>query len=144
MNKKQPLPCAPNPCESCPYRRDTPPGVWHPEEYRKLATYDRQGGFAMPNLALFLCHHSPELKGDVICRGWLTVHADSNAVRLAWFAGQVTEEQVMAPVDVPLYRSGAEAARAGLKGCKRPSAAARRLIKRMAENRLRREAKEQE
>lgn len=27
-------------CPTCPYVRRTPPGVWHPDEYRRLADFD--------------------------------------------------------------------------------------------------------
>jgi hypothetical protein len=33
-------PPAPKPCESCPYRKDVPSGVWSEGEYRKLPQYD--------------------------------------------------------------------------------------------------------
>lgn len=28
--------CRTEPCETCPYRRDVPSGVWSADEYRKL------------------------------------------------------------------------------------------------------------
>lgn len=41
---------APKPCASCPYRRDVPEGVWHPEEYSKLRAYDGSTGEQSPRL----------------------------------------------------------------------------------------------
>jgi hypothetical protein len=131
-----------SPCTSCPYRKDTPPGVWHEDEYNKLALYD--GHFQVkgsnvsdfelqnvPPLIVFLCHHSPTISRDAVCRGWLTVHSESIAVRLAMMNGQVTPEEVYADVKEELYASGAEAAKAGKKGIKRPSAKAVRLMRKI-------------
>ncbi len=55
-------------CAFCPYRRDVPPGVWHPEEYEKLRGYD---AFTPEQpLAVFMCHSGP----DLACHGWAVVH----------------------------------------------------------------------
>lgn len=45
---------APQPCASCPYRRDVPSGIWAAEEYAKLPAYDADTPFQPPHL--FLCH----------------------------------------------------------------------------------------
>ena len=112
-----------NPCTSCPYRRDTPHGVWDATEYAKLPAYDTDESFAT-----FLCHHSPFRDGETACRGWLTVHADSIAVRLAMCAGKITPEQRDAKVTVPLFRTGLSAATAGMRGVNRPGRRARQMI----------------
>jgi hypothetical protein len=122
-----PLHVAACPCTSCPYRRDTPPGVWHAEEYAKLPLYDTN-----EELATFLCHHSPASGVDTACRGWLTVHCESVAVRLAMLRGTVTPDQVYAEVKEPLYASGAEAAAAGVAGIKTPGREAKKVIKRLS------------
>ena len=55
------------PCKSCPYRRDSKRGLWHPTEFVNLLRNDHQWG------AVFGCHefnkrppaeHRP-------CAGWL-------------------------------------------------------------------------
>lgn len=48
-----PLPAG-NPCGSCPYRRDAPAGLWHPEELSLLTGYDAET-WEQPR-TLFLCH----------------------------------------------------------------------------------------
>jgi hypothetical protein len=119
---------AASPCLSCPYRKDTPAGIWHPDEYAKLRRYDEPKPGELPALAPFMCHHSPFIGQDTYCRGWLSVHADSIAVRLQMIAGNVSPEAVYADVAEPLYASGNEAADAGLKGCRRPGKKAKQVI----------------
>lgn len=120
-----PIACPPTPCNTCPYRRDTPPGIWHPEEYAKLATYD-EGGVAF---APFHCHQENITGVATLCRGWLSCHGfGSIAVRLAVLQGVATPEQVEATCTVPLYGSGREAGEAGMAGVRRPGAKARRAI----------------
>lgn len=50
------------PCSTCPYRRSTPPGIWHPSEYEKLREKDGDMIGAVYN-----CH----LDDGTLCRGWL-------------------------------------------------------------------------
>lgn len=114
-----------SPCTSCPYRRDTPPGVWDRAEYEKLRGYDDRENAAT---GVFLCHHG---KRDAVCRGWLSVHADSLAVRLAVIFGSIPAAALSAVVKAPLYASGAEAADAGVRGLKRPGRKARAVIARL-------------
>jgi len=123
-----PLFAAPRPCNTCPYRRDTPPGVWHPDEYAKLATFDDQHDGSLPNLAVFRCHQQTATNVPTVCRGWLSVHAHTPAIRMAVITGQVTVDQVFAEVDVELYETGAEACAAGMAGVERVSSQASRAI----------------
>lgn len=123
LSPVEPLHVAPRPCVTCPYRRDTPPGIWAPEEYEKLARYDDERV-----LALFLCHQTNATGTPTACRGWLTVHQESVAARLAVLHGRVTDDQRYAEVDVELYVTGTEARDAGLAGVKRPDEAAQRAM----------------
>ena len=115
------------PCESCPYRKDVPRGIWDKSEYEKLRDYD-DGPQGQQSFSAFLCHHSPQIGQDAVCRGWLSVHSESVAVRLMIIKGTVTPEQVYAETPCELYASGNEAADAGIKGIKRPSIKAREAI----------------
>lgn len=126
--------CAKVPCSSCPYRKDTPPGVWAAEEYQKLTAFSPADG-QVPALGIFLCHQTNATGVETICRGWLSVERDSVAVRLALIRGQVTVGQVEAAVGVPLYPDGATAARVGLGGVKRPGLPARRMSARLLKKR---------
>ena len=81
---------AASPCTSCPYRKDTPSGIWHPTEYEKLRQYDDP----QTSFAVFLCHYSLDSNRDTACRGWLSVACESVAVRLAVLRGTFTVEQV--------------------------------------------------
>jgi len=125
------LHCAPRPCLTCPYRTDTPAGIWARSEYIKLPDYDGTPGA----LSTFHCHQEHVTGVPTACRGWLTVHADGIAVRLAIARGEVTPEQRDAPVDVDLYATGEAAARAGLADVESPSdaavTAARKLARRL-------------
>lgn len=143
MTQRQPLDCAPAPCGSCPYRRDTPPGVWDASEYEKLRHFgfDPEAGIP-PTIAVFLCHQTHLLGRETVCRGWLTVEQDSPAVRLALSRGEVTAAQVYAPALVPLYATGDEAADAGLAAVERPPLAARRLATRLHRKGVGRQASE--
>lgn len=131
-----PLHVAPRPCNTCPYRCDTPPGVWHPDEYEKLARYDDQPDGQLPALATFHCHQENATGDPTVCRGWLSVHAESPAVRLAIIDGKVTVDQVYAEADVDLYESGAEAQAAGIAAVAAPGGdavdAIRKLVRRGA------------
>lgn len=127
---------APRPCPSCPYRRDVPSGVWAPEEYAKLPAYDRPTG-EQPT-GVFLCHQTGRGDRARVCAGWAGCHDTGNllALRFAGPAGTMTPEAVAATLDyltaVPLFRSGAEAARHGLAEIDRPGARAARTMAKVA------------
>lgn len=114
------------------------------DEYEKLRLYDepefdrdRPQDWQLPTLAVFLCHHSLTQAADTLCRGWLSVHSDSVAVRLAVADRAVTWEQVDAPVTVELYANGNEAANAGEATVEHQSAEAVRAISRLVRQRER-------
>lgn len=134
------------PCPTCPYRRDTPVGIWHAEEYHKLATYDEPDYMELrerflagepvvqpdPPLSLFLCHHSTMGRSEtLLCRGWLTVARESIAVRIGLMQGKISLEQADAPVRAALYGSGSEARDAGLAGIENPPEATLAAIERL-------------
>jgi hypothetical protein len=122
----------PAPCSTCPFRRDTPPGIWAPEEYQKLPDYD-QGGMAF---APFHCHQENVTGVPTLCRGFVScLQFDSIAVRLLVSREVLTVEQVEAPCPVPLYGSGREACDAGMAGVKKPDQRAVRAITKL-ESRL--------
>ena len=124
----KPLTVLPEPCSSCPYRRDTPPGVWDRTEYEKLRRFDE--GAENPDFATFLCHHTTA-DNEICCRGWLAVHRESVAVRLTMLKGATTPDQVYADVKTPLYATGNEAADAGIAGIEEPSLEARKTIQKV-------------
>lgn len=114
---------APNPCSSCPYVRSTPPGVWDPTEYVKLAGYDADPCL----LPVFRCHETRG--GDpAVCKGWLVVHRDSVSVRLGILTGQLSASDRPHEPDPTLYESGTEACIEGMRGVKRPSRKAREVV----------------
>lgn len=129
---KPKLACAPNPCPSCPYRKDTPSGVWSEEEYNKLPGYDNP----MEYPGLFLCHHSTTADKDMVCRGWLEVHHENIGVRIAMLT-KIEMDNYKIPTKVKLFKSGAEACEFGLKNVNKPSAAARKMIDKLREARER-------
>lgn len=119
---------APRPCNTCPYATATPPGTWHPDEYEKLPRYDTN-----VSLATFLCHQSAATGVSTACRGWLSVHRESAAARLAVASGKITNAERYAPDVVPLYTSGQEARDAGLAGVANPGPRARQAIDRLVQ-----------
>lgn len=125
MSKELHVPA--EPCASCPYRKDVPHGIWHPTEYAKLRTYD-DGFQEIPALGVFLCHASNFKDRDSVCRGWLSVHCDSVAVRLGVITGQIPPEAPFAKVKAKLFKTGKAAADAGMRAINRPGKAARKMI----------------
>lgn len=119
---------APRPCESCPYRRDAPSGLWAAREYEKLLEYDHDT--ALQPTALFMCHQNSA--GDDrarVCAGWVGCHgAELLALRLAGVLGEMTDSELRSALDyrspVPLFTSGAAAAAHGMKDIENPDDAA--------------------
>lgn len=116
------------PCTTCPYRKDCPAGVWHISEYQKLPAYDDD---RQESVAVFLCHLTNNDEETVVCRGWLTVAAESVAARLGVLRGNFTDEERYAPPPVELYATGLEAAEAGIEGLVDPSPRTKRTIERL-------------
>ena len=126
---------APRPCGSCPYRRDVPSGVWHPDEYAKLPGYDADTPY-QPS-ALFLCHQQT----GRVCAGWAGCHdmPHSLAVRVAAGKGRLTGDELDALLGyrspVELFDSGAEAAAHGLAAVACPDGPARKAINKLSRKR---------
>jgi len=120
-------PPAPRPCRSCPYRKDVPSGVWSADEYTKLPRYD--GDTAYQDPTVFQCHQ----QDGRLCAGWVGCHdmIESLGLRFAILAGDIRSEDVDAildyETDVPLFETGAAAARHGLARIKDPDISARKL-----------------
>ena len=121
------------PCRSCPYRQDCPSGVWDAAEYDKLPRYDN-GHPEQQYGGVFLCHQPAE-RGEAVCRGWLSVHREDVAVRLALMNESVTRDDADAEVKTPLFASGAEAAAHGMREVKRPSVEAQLMGRRIERKR---------
>lgn len=101
---------APRPCESCPYRRDVPSGVWSADEYEKLREYDGQG-FEQP-LSVFQCHQNERSDDRArLCAGWVACHGqDLIGLRIAVARGRMDPKVLEYTTDVPVFASGTEAA----------------------------------
>jgi hypothetical protein len=125
------LTCARSPCSSCPYRRDVPSGVWAANEYEKLAEYDEI--MPLQPQARFDCHQ----RDGKLCAGWVATHGAMNLLALRLAAARMFVNLRVDPdvfeyqTDVPVFRSGREAMKHGLKGIARPSRAARELVQRL-------------
>ncbi|MFD5696530.1 DUF6283 family protein [Streptomyces lasiicapitis] len=111
-------PPAPRPCESCPYRRDVPPGIWSHEEYEKLRRYDAPTP-DQPS-ALFQCHQTDAHDAARrICAGWAGCHDSAHllALRMGVLDGRIEASTYRAAIEyvspVPLFSSGSEAAAHG-------------------------------
>jgi hypothetical protein len=101
---------APNPCASCPYRRDVPSGLWDPAEYAKLPAYDAATG-DQPWYA-FGCHRDD----GRVCAGWLGHRRpqDLLAVRIGVISNVYPATIMNYRTDVPLFGTGAEACAHGV------------------------------
>jgi hypothetical protein len=121
-------PPAPNPCGSCPYRKDVPSGLWHPAEYLKLPEYEKETGEQPPTV--FLCHQ----QDGRACAGWVATHdmVECLGLRIASAVGTIADEDLDAFLDyetqTPLWPSGEAAARHGLKDVRSPSKEAQKAI----------------
>lgn len=117
------------PCGSCPYRKDAPAGLWHPEEYSQLPKYDLET-FDQPH-AVFFCHQQT----GHVCAGWAGCHDMDEAIALRLPFHGLTEEGVDATrtyvSPVPLFESGAEAALHGLSGLDSPDRKAQVMNRRL-------------
>lgn len=118
----------PRPCASCPYRRNAPSGVWHPEEYAKLPRYD--GDTASQPPQVFMCHQGD----DHVCSGWLG-HRDPwdlLAVRIGVLGGSLDASCAEYTTTVPLFGSGVEAAAHGLLDVHEPTDRAQGVMRKVA------------
>lgn len=129
---------ASRPCGSCPYRRDVPSGIWHPDEYAKLPRFDADTPH-QPS-GVFLCHQ----QDGRVCAGWAGCHDmdRSLGVRIAAADGRLTGDELDAVLDyvspVPLFESGTVAAAHGLAELEAPGVAAQRVMNKVAQRRTRR------
>jgi Family of unknown function (DUF6283) len=124
---------APNPCGTCPYRRDVPSGVWDESEYAKLARYDGET-WEQPH-GLFQCHQqSAHDTQSRVCAGWVACHDvdELMALRLAQAFGSMDASELEATMNystsVPVFGSGADAAAHGMRDSLNPSAKAARAM----------------
>ncbi|MEM6107450.1 DUF6283 family protein [Mycobacterium sp. 050272] len=131
---------APQPCASCPYRRDVPSGIWAAEEYAKLPAYDADTPFQPPHL--FLCHQtSADDPRARVCAGWVGCHgSDLLALRLAAARGiidgaELDVNRTTTTTSVPLFTSGAAAADHGLRDIDTPGIKACEIMNKIAERR---------
>jgi len=114
--------CArPNPCPTCPYRRNVPSGIWDATEYAKLAYYDGDTWEQAPGY--FACHQDD----GSVCSGWLGHRdpADLLAVRIGVATEALDPSVLDYHTDVPLFATGAEAAAHGMTDYETPGTAAR-------------------
>ncbi|QFG10349.1 DUF6283 family protein [Mycobacterium phage DyoEdafos] len=131
---------APNPCGSCPYRRDVPSGIWAAEEYTKLKEYDHD--MASQATGLFLCHqHDAGSEHQRLCSGWVGHRGPDHllALRLASAFGSMSREELDHTFDytspVPLFTSGHEAAEHGMRDIDAPDEDAERAIAKIVKRR---------
>ncbi|MGW7748709.1 DUF6283 family protein [Streptomyces chartreusis] len=125
-------PPAPRPCDSCPYRRDVPSGIWAHEEYDKLRGYDAPTP-EQPS-RLFQCHQADaDSTTRRICAGWAGCHGEHLlGLRVALVEGRIDEATFAAAAayesPVALFGSGSEAADHGQTDIHWPGGEAGRLI----------------
>jgi hypothetical protein len=121
------------PCGTCPYRADVPAGIWSADEYAKLPTYDGEPVDQVLNggLGLFYCHQ----QDGRLCAGWVGCHNSGQFMALRLHAAQVAPEAFTYVSPVPLFSSGAAAAKHGLSGVAKPDARAQTAIKKLLRQR---------
>jgi hypothetical protein len=117
----------PQPCKSCPYRRDVPSGIWAAEEYDLLPSYDCDTPYQPPTP--FGCHQA----SGHLCSGWLGYRNPYNllALRIGLTNETVDASALNYHTDVPLFASGAEAAEHGKRDIEDPSDEACELVEQL-------------
>lgn len=127
------LPKAPPvPCGSCPYRKDVPSGIWSKHEYDKLPAYDGEviDQLAKGAVGVFMCHQ----QDGHLCGGWLACHGPRNLAALI-SPHVVAPEAYDYKTAVPVFASGAEARKHGIRDIKNPGARARKMIENLMRKR---------
>lgn len=130
---------SPRPCESCPYRCDVPSGVWAASEYKKLPKYDLPT--AQQPTAVFLCHQKDKKDANRLCGGWVGAHDVEQllSLRLALAFTYLTDATMGKLIEykspVPLFSSGRQAAKHGMKKLDDPDAEATRIQGKILKNR---------
>lgn len=127
--------CAKAPCKTCPYRRDVPSGVWVKEEYEKLKTYDGEIGEQMMKgaTAVFLCHQ----RDNNLCAGWIATHGADTLLAVRLHSKYIDPSVYEYKTATPVFKTGVEAAKHGMRDVRRPKAAARTAVERLARKRER-------
>ncbi len=110
------------PCGSCPYRRDVPSGIWEQHEYNKLPGYDGQTW--EQEMALFMCHQ----KDGNLCAGWLACHNPRQLLALRLPRKDLDPAVYDYKTDVPVFSSGAEAKKHGMRDIEQPGKKAEKMI----------------
>lgn len=115
------------PCGTCPYRRDVPSGVWDSSEYAKLPGYDGEiiDQLTAGALGLFFCHQND----GHLCAGWAGCHNMNHTLATRLHDVDPSTFNYVSPV--PLFGSGAEAAKHGLRDVDNPSPEALRAIEKL-------------
>lgn len=111
-----------SPCASCPYRRDVPSGIWARSQYDALRKYDDTGTDELPSVESFRPFYCHKQTGD-LCSGWVG-HRDPQdllALRVGVARGQISPAALHYTTNVPLFKSGAEAADHGMRDIENPS-----------------------
>jgi hypothetical protein len=94
--------CRKQPCEECPWRRDTPPGQFPPERYEALRNTTGSPGQEAPfDAPLFACHKSSE-EETMPCAGWLASVGYYNLhVRMLLAEGKIPPEAMRPSENCP-------------------------------------------
>jgi len=98
-----------------------PSGIWEQHEYDKLPSYDGPTWAQSP--ALFMCHQ----RDGNLCAGWLACHDPRELLALR-FPHKLDPAVYDYTTDVPVFSSGAEARRHGMRDINRPGAKANKMI----------------
>lgn len=117
---------AKRPCSSCPYRKDVPSGVWAEHEYRKLPEYDLPA-WAQP-VGVFMCHQND----GRLCAGWLGCHDPHHLISLRMGFESIDPSAFKYQSPDPLFATGKEAMRHGLREIEAPGKRAVRVIQKLA------------
>ena len=67
------------PCDSCPYRKDSKLGLWHPTELEELATTEQDpvGGMFV------VCRETKKEKNKSVCAGWFLLQKKNDLPSVA-------------------------------------------------------------
>lgn len=129
---------AKKPCFSCPYRTDSPSGLWHSDHYEKLPEYDKPTG-EQP-IEVFGCHQA----NGRLCSGWVACHdMDENlALRISVSSGFMSEDAFHRTLeystDVPLFPTGQAACDHGMRDIDNPGERTKEFAEKITKKQLKR------
>lgn len=121
------------PCETCPYLRSTPLGIWDKSEYLRLLQFDEPT--YKQSSSTFRCHND----SNCLCQGWLDCHDATQllSIRIASIQQRLAPDFNFERSGADVYSSAKELVYANMRACGDPGDRAKRCIKKLTRSKSR-------